>query len=584
MKQTTRKAAALALCLALLLSGCSGQASSEGADDMPPAQSGTDNTDSAQEDAPYDGPLYAVSLRDIRESLPDLGAFAIDSSGAFTEMCKARYMCMSGQIESVEDYKSDEFRLLYDPDDAEARDACEAEIIRLETEPAADDADWFRRYVEAGELNTVFGFTFYSGITPESAAEYTSDIFFYAYSNSGDYVPYRKQRDLDNADSDEWNKLYLTNSRLEQFPELDQYQVLGTVNGLTIFFQSEQDGHFFLTDGRGNTRYTSPENIVLSNDSALFAYYSNSFGAEGMLAIYDTDTGRDCFLDLDSLTIVELEEGYSLNEYTRNGESVLGAHNGLLFSEGMKSVIYAESTDTLYHLMDARIDFDVYAAEADVAGYIDKSGAFVFRFCDLPQFEDQIIVSATGYRNGTAIVRSRPRAQYAGGNVPYQQLYAGTTYYEIDTEGNILRECTEEDRSEHEKAPLGPRGEELDSYVRRMGWTTDMEFMPVNRLLLADDLVLYQNKDGRRFELMDANGTVYPLDAPEHIVSVHVLGNGLVLLYCGDPEQMSFNALDAPVTSIYAVQIEDIRPDGFMAGTADFEPDTLSIHDYDWPE
>lgn len=200
-------------------------------------------------------------------------------------------------------------------------------------------------------------------------------------------------------------------------------------------------------------------------------------------------------------SLIELEETYSLRDYTREGERVRGASITNLFSEGRVPVVFAESTDTLFHIMgqNGETDFDSYSAECDVAGYLDKSGAFALKFSELPQFEDQIIVRASSFYGGTAIIVARPRERSSGVSVHRHDLYAGT-YYEIDTEGNILRECTEDTWWEH-----GEKGN-ANGRSRSRNRIEHPEVIPADRLLLRDDLVLYKNQADQRYELLDATG------------------------------------------------------------------------------
>lgn len=585
--KTIKQIIAPALCLAVLLTGCGGADASASGEDLPSAGSLPAESVSAAEpeEPPYTGPLYAVNIEDICDSLPDFRGFNIDTQNEITEEYKARYMLMGEMIESLGDYRSEDFRPLYDPDDKEAQAAARARLEELEELVYnAPDAQ-----TQAKHRTKMYQFeaAFYSGLSPADAL-HTSDIFLHAYCNAGDFVLYKKPFDQENLQFDRndlWDPDYLTNSELRQFPELDKLMFLGAMHGRGVFTLSEEEQHFLIADSDGKTLYTSPDNIVIQTDGFYSKYRLNNFGADGMLVVLNTDTDRCGYLNIDDFSLIELDETYSLRDYTREGERVRGASNSDLFSEGRVPVVFAESTDTLFHIMgqNGETDFDAYSAECDVAGYLDKSGTFALKFSELPQFEDQIIVRASSYYDGTAIIVARPRARTSGASVHRHDLYAGT-YYEIDTEGNILRECTEDTWWEH-----GEKGN-VNGRIRSRSRVEHPEVIPTDRLLLRDDLVLYKNQAEQRYELLDANGNIYPLEAPENVLLVRVLGNGMVLLCCGTPlqEWQGMSEFDltmrSPIQSIYYVRIEDIRPQDFTANTTDFEPDTVKVSDYDLPE
>ena len=587
-EKTIKQIIAPVLCLAVLLTGCGGAGTSASGEGLPSADSAPAQSVPAAEpeEPPFTGPLYAVSIEDIRDSLPDFRGFVIDTQHEITEEYKARYMLMGEMIESLGDYRSEDFRPMYDPDDKEAKAAVRARLEELEELVYnAEDAE-----TQAKHRIKMYQFeaAFYSELTSEDAL-HTADIFLHAYCNAGDFVLYKKPLDWDNMDADRldrWDREYLTNSALQQFPELDEMMFLGAMNnGRAVFTLSEEDQHFLITDSAGETLYTSPDNLVISTDGFSSRYRLNDFGSDGMLVVLNTDTERYGYLNTDDFKLIELEETYSLRDYTREGERVRGASITNLYSEGRVPVVFAESTDTLFHIMgqNGETDFDSYSAECDVAGYLDKSGAFALKFSELPQFEDQIIVRASSYYDGTAIIVARPRERTSGASVHRHDLYEGT-YYEIDTEGNILRECTEDTWWEH-----GEKGN-VNGRIRSRSRVEQPEVVPADRLLLADDLVLYKNQTEQRYELLDANGNIYPLEAPENVLLVRVLGNGMVLLCCGTQleEWQGMSEFDltmrSPIQSIYYVRIEDIRPQDFVADTADFEPDTVKVSDYDLPE
>lgn len=570
MRQKNRlRALALSLALVLALAGC---AAPEGVPGSGAASAPAPGSSSAAPEEPAcTGPLYEVTVEDARECLPGFDRLYIDARNEFTEEYKARYMYLSGQIADLDDYRRGDFHLV--------EQASEEEQIAFQDElmerlgGAADRDEWERITREMGAAMLVMN----SAISPEDE-KHSSDIFFYAYSNSGDFVLYQ---------GEDWDSLCLTNSKLMSFPALDQAHCIGTLSGRTLFCVSEEDGHFFFTDGDGQTVYTAPDNLLLWQGGAPMEYRIWEYGADGMLRVYQADKDRYCYMNMEDFSLLEIDEAYSTNgQLTRQGQTIYGAWLTTTFSEGLCPISYAESTDTLFHKKggNGTYDFDHDAAEPDVAGYIDKTGALAIRFSELPQFEDQIVVDASDFIDGTAIVCRRPRQRTSGVSVPITELYAGD-YCEIDTSGNILRECTEDDYWEH-----GGHG-----VITRMGDCYDMETIPADRVLVASDLVLYLNGETGQYELLDANGNVYPLTAPEHILAVRVLGNGLIFLCCGEPldKTVGFDAMDfmvggdimtGTVTSFYCVRVSDIRPEGFVPDTAGFEPNALNIRDYDLPE
>lgn len=423
------------------------------------------------------------------------------------------------------------------------------------------------------------------------AMSYEADIsrhdhlYLYAYANSGDYIRYQTEPDFfdDAFDADAWSRGLLTNSRLETFPELDAYLLFGTSAGKTVFYD-EQNDRFLFADGSGNILYTSPENMTYMSswwDEAPSEFELHGYAKEGMFPFVDRDTGEQKYLNMEDFSIVELDPEYSVMGYTYNGEYIAGAPIGTTFREGMKAVAYAETADARYAMSGMLyamygMPYGVPMGELDAAGYIDKTGEFAFKFCDLPQFEGQIVTRVGEYYNGTAIVQCRPRTGPSGLCSSIDELYLGT-YYEIDKEGNILRECSEEEYQSHND----PREDELrpDDSFRLPGIRNRMEEnvpIPAERILLKDDLVLYKNVETGGFEMMDANGTVYPLDALGQIVSAHVMGNGLVALAVLETSKTG----DEWAELRYYVQYEDIRPADFVPDTQGFEPQAVRVSDY----
>ncbi|MDE7297608.1 MAG: hypothetical protein K2N94_02115, partial [Lachnospiraceae bacterium] len=279
--ETIKQILALALCLAVLLTGCGGAGASASSGELPSAGSMPAESVSAAEpeEAPYTGPLYAVSIEDIRDSLPDFRGFKIDTQNEITEEYKARYMLMGEMIDSLGDYRSEDFRPMYDPDDKEAKAAVRARLEELEelVYNAPDAETQAKHRIKMYQFEAAF----YSELTSGEAL-HTSDIFLHAYCNAGDFVLYKKPLDWDNMDTDRldrWDREYLTNSALQQFPELDEMMLLGAMNnGRAVFTLSEEDQHFLITDSAGETLYTSPDNLVISTDGFSSRYRLNSFG------------------------------------------------------------------------------------------------------------------------------------------------------------------------------------------------------------------------------------------------------------------------------------------------------------------
>lgn len=475
MKRKLLRLLALALCLALLAGcGAQGTAASTPESGLLPARSGTESAavePEEPEEPPYTGPLYEISVGDVRDKLPD-----------FEEMSSA--------------------------------------------------------YLKGN----------------------ASGIYFVAYANSGDFLGYETER--------YGHERYLTNSKLMNFPELDEYVFLGTLSGRTLFCNENGEG-LFATDGDGNILYRAPENIkyLYPYDD----YMVNEHGREGMLPFYDTETGYDGYLNLEDFSTWELGPEYAVSGYTRNGTPVRGGDIAEYdpFSEGMKAVLYAESTDTFFHIKGQnKEDFDSDWAEKDIAGFVDKNGEFVFKFCDLPEFDGLVVCTATDYYQGKSIVTCHARGLSTGASIRSVDLFEGT-HYEIDTKGNILREYSKEENVARLREITEEKKQAGEVNVRRI---MEPEQIPTGSIYLTDDLVLVGGKT-----LRDRNGTCYEIPKPDGrpVKAILVFANGLVLLGCKRDERSC---------DYYYLQYEDIRPEGFEAGTSDFWPNAMSIHDYDWPE
>lgn len=263
-----------------------------------------------------------------------------------------------------------------------------------------------------------------------------SKLFFFPFANSGDFVGYDK----------EWfgHDCYLTNSKLMSFPELDEYVFLCTVNGKTVFC-NEEGAELFLTDGDGNILYTAPENLIFPR--AYAEYEGNAYCREGLIPVHDTETGCDGYLNAEDYSVWMLDPEYAVWGYTVQGKSVPKGGVGGAFREGMKDVNYAETMDALFHIAGQNgEDLDGSWAENDIAGFVGPDGEFIFRFSELPQFEGSIICRASSYYQGTAIIACHARGMGTGVSIPSWEIFSGyETYYEIDTQGNILGERTEDD-------------------------------------------------------------------------------------------------------------------------------------------
>lgn len=597
MRKWRARLGAALLCCVTLFSGCgTGSAGTADSAFLPDASLPDSAAEVQQEEpAAYSGPLYEVSVEKITDKLPDFERFPCGTAtqqpftpfevrdyvenniGIPVEQLYSEFGAELAEwykIKNDQDYAGEVFD---HPEDYLARMEAEDQYLeQLVERISACAAGWKESHPDSEYDEERIRYHV------EHMLNYMADRFdisrpayicFYQYSNSGDFIRYIPGRDADGvSDNNIRLRGFLTNSRLEQFSELDQYVFLGTTAGRTVFYDETQE-QFLFTDNTGAILYTLPENMsyVSGYIWSPEEYFLGRYAREGMFPFIDENTGCYGYLNLEDFTVFELEPEYSLVSYTRNGEEVTGIKPiELTFREGKKPVIYSESTDTCYKLLGDGF-LDSAWAELDVAGYIDKNGEFVFRFCDVPDFEGQIVIRAGDYVNDTAIVQCRPRGQSSGLRGSYFELFQGT-YYEIDTEGNILRESNGEEYDHHDETG----GERLETYDGRYRIGT-ADPISTERILLTDDLVLYRNAGTGGFEMTDVNGTVYPLETPEAVDSVQVMGNGLVVLSVvveGDGPGTSAEQMR------YYVRYEDIRPADFTAGLTDFEPDTLCVSDY----
>lgn len=272
-----------------------------------------------------------------------------------------------------------------------------------------------------------------------------------------------------------------------------------------------------------------------------------------------------------------------VNIYTNEWHPLESAEYGL-YGWGMDVNAFELSTNSIYSeglafvaVKEAARIYDpgtpAQRADNKVVGFIDESGAFAFRFDEIPDFDGLMVTGVTGYKDGGCIVACRVDDGVTVGTTHPGQIEGVDIdgFYRIDTSGNVVEEVDYDTydafRDEVVEA-LGIYDTDRGSYCTYQADSLQVAEgleLRVGNPLTEDSVKRTSDLGG--YTLVDANGTVYPLD-DYGVVGVLVGDDGTILLHCnadkasGATMEQSSQNPDAEIW--YRLQYDWVAPEGYV--------------------
>lgn len=328
-------------------------------------------------------------------------------------------------------------------------------------------------------------------------------------------------------DQENWGKIRkFCDADLQQLPIEGNVEFLSGYNGYRMFLR---DGDIEVYDSEMNLVSTTAGQFLYDD----FINHTYAALKSGWLGMQDAATSQYGFYN------VYTQEWHPLDsEYCITGGGMLSSGGttfmtNSFYSEGLAYVTYAE----LARLYD-KGSGGTHGDRA-IVGFLDETGEFAFRFDELEEFQGKLVIDATGFLDGTCMVAGRVddgikygytrdgAGQYDGVDLDF--------FYQIDTSGHVVKEVDYDTFVAFREKILPGLG------LRDTNHLTNYRLCQTDSIQLADGLTLRLKTLPTRdsvmptaypdYELVDINGTVYPLD-DYHIINIVVGDDGTVLLEC----------------------------------------------------
>lgn len=278
----------------------------------------------------------------------------------------------------------------------------------------------------------------------------------------------------------------------------------------------------------------------------------------GLLMATDRASGADGFLNLYTGEWLPMPDGC-----TPAGASMyLSVATEGFYTEGLVPAVEKEPV-RIHNPGSAVSEY----AEYNVAGFLDESGAFAFKFEEQPQFAGKVINGVTGFLDGTCIVSGREPGAYTVDTrlVDLEpDLFQRDFFWRIDTRGNPVEEVDFETMKAFRAQVLEANGHIEENvtncrqyYKKSIRIADGLTLATVNPIT-EDTVVASSELDG--CTLTDANGHEYPLDV--EIQQAFVGDDGTVWLDCRRQTEPGNPDNDYP-SVWYELKYEWIAPEGY---------------------
>lgn len=319
---------------------------------------------------------------------------------------------------------------------------------------------------------------------------------------------------------------------LQQLPIEGDVEFLAGYNGYRMFLR---DGAIEVYDSDLNLVSTTAGRFLYDD---VFITQTYAALKSGWLGIQDAATSQYGFYN------VYTQEWHPLDpEYHILGGGMMSSGGSTFMTNSFYSEGLAYVTS---HELARLYDKGSGGGHGDraIVGFLDETGEFAFRFDELEEFQGKLVIDATGFLDGTCMVAGRADdgIKYGYTRDGYGQ-YDGvdlTFFYQIDTTGHVVQEVDYDPFVEFREKILPGLG------IRDTNHMTNYRLCQTNSIQLADGLTLRLKTLPTRdsvmptaypdYELVDINGTVYPLD-DYHIINIVVGDDGTVLLECDSAYQ-----------------------------------------------
>lgn len=342
---------------------------------------------------------------------------------------------------------------------------------------------------------------------------------------------------------------------LQQLPIEGNVEFLAGYNGYRMFLR---DGDIEVYDSEMNLVSTTAGRF-LYDDFINQPYVALK---SGWLGLQDADTSQYGFYNVYTQEWHPLDSAYYIvgGGMMSSGGSTFMTNS--FYSEGLAYV----TNNELARLYD-KGSGGTHGDRA-IVGFVDETGEFAFRFDELEEFQGKLVIDATGFLDGTCMVAGRvdDGIKYGYTRDGYGQ-YDGVDldfFYQIDTTGHVVKEVDYDTFVAYREKILPSLG------ILDTGHMTNYRLCQTNSIQLADGLTLRLKTLPTRdsvmptaypdYELVDINGTVYPLD-DYHIINIVVGDDGTVLLECDSAYRWSGNSESY---CWYRLNYQWIAPEGYV--------------------
>lgn len=385
-------------------------------------------------------------------------------------------------------------------------------------------------------------------------------------------VPYRAitlwENFRENNTFEIWNDYDRENQvTIRKFCDADLQQL--PIEGNVEFLAGYNGYRMFLRDGA--IEVYDPDLNLVSTTAGRFLYddfINQTYPAlkSGWLGLQDATTSQYGFYN------VYTQEWHPLDpQYCITGGGMMSSGGSTFmtnsfYSEGLAYVTYFD----LARLYD-KGSGGTHGDRA-IVGFLDESGEFAFRFDELEEFQGKLVIDATGFLDGTCMVAGRvdDGIKYGYTRDGYGQ-YDGVDldfFYQIDTTGHVVQEVDYDTFVAFREKILPSLG------IRDTGHMTNYRLCQTNSIQLADGLTLRLKTLPTSdtviptaypdYELVDTNGTVYPLD-DYHIINIVVADDGTVLLECDSEYHWGANFMGLSESyGWYRLNYRWIAPEGYV--------------------
>lgn len=399
-------------------------------------------------------------------------------------------------------------------------------------------------------------------MTASCASNFSGDSWVYG-------SPYRAitlwENFRENNTFEIWNDYDRENHvTIRKFCDADLQQL--PIEGNVEFLASYNGYRMFLRDG--DIEVYDPEMSLVSDTAGRFLYddvfITQTYAAlkSGWLGMQDAATSQYGFYN------VYTQEWHPLDSESH----ILGG--GMMSSSGstfLTNSFYSEGLAYVTYYELARLyNKGTGASHGDraIVGFLDETGEFAFRFDELEEFQGKLVIDATGFLDGTCMVAGRVDDGIKYGYTrDGDGKYDGVDldfFYQIDTTGHVVKEIDYDTFVEFREKVLSSLG------IRDTNHMTNYRLCQTNSIQLADGLTLrlktLPTRDSvmptayQDYELVDINGTVYPLD-DYHIINIVVGDDGTVLLEC-DSEYRWYGNSESYCW--YRLNYQWIAPEGYI--------------------